>query len=317
MKCHICGNEQRNTLHYPKEMMYGLRESFEYQCCGECGMVQITAIPEALGNYYGDEYSSFKKNRETLLPPLLAKLRACRTRHYLGNGDPLGALISLFSRRPPYFDWVAPFNLTLNSSILDVGCGSGGLLLKLRREGFTDLLGVDLFLAETREYACGVRILAASLDQVTRCFDLIMLHHSLEHMPDQHAALASVRERLNPGGGVLIRIPMANCYAHRRYGVHWAAWDPPRHLYLHTVRSLHHLAKMHGFAVFDVRYDSGTEGILGSEYYQRDIPRVEWPNADRSGTFSPQTRKAAEDLARQLNTIQDGDTACFYLRPIQ
>ncbi|GAB0058211.1 hypothetical protein SIID45300_02556 [Candidatus Magnetaquicoccaceae bacterium FCR-1] len=316
MNCHLCQNDQDHAHHMVFEMMFGQREPFEYVTCGRCGLLQIARVPDDLARHYGPEYSSFKKARDKSLSPFVAGLRARRTRHYLGQSDPLGAAIALVSRRPGYFDWLGPFGLTLESSIVDVGCGSGGLLLKLRREGFTDLTGVDPFLPAPLDHGNGVRIIAKPLDQVERTFDLIMLHHSLEHMPDQHAAMQAIRGRLNPGGGVLLRIPLSNSYPHRRYGVHWASWDAPRHLYLHTMRSIHLLAEKHGFEIFHLYCDSGAEGIIGSEYQQRDIPRKAWPEGDR-GIHSPFTRpmrRAIDALVKQLNLVLDGDTAVFFLR---
>ncbi|MBF0214355.1 MAG: class I SAM-dependent methyltransferase, partial [Magnetococcales bacterium] len=236
---------------------------------------------------------------------------------YLGESTLLGGILARLTRRPKALEWLQPFSLTLDSPILDVGCGTGGLLLKLRREGFRNLLGTDPFLTAPLDHGNGVRILAEPLERISGRFELIMLHHVLEHMPDQQATLARLVERLTPGGGVLLRIPVANSYAHRRYGIHWMAWDPPRHLYLHTVESLHRLARDHGLILFDLRYDARPENLLGCEYYQRDIAHRDWPESlERGGAslFSPETRRAMRSLTERLNATLDGDTACFYLR---
>ncbi|MBF0438215.1 MAG: class I SAM-dependent methyltransferase [Magnetococcales bacterium] len=297
--------------------MFDLRERFEYLRCGVCGLLQIAQIPDDLARFYGDGYYSLQKLREKKLSPLAAQLRTYRTRFYLGEKTMIGRLLAQFGRIPQHFAWLTPFNLTLKSSILDVGCGTGGVLLKLRREGFSDLLGLDPFLPTSLEYASGVTILAEPIEAVKRSFDLIMLHHSLEHMPDQHGIMQALRARLNPHGGVLLRLPVAESYAHRRYGIHWMAWDAPRHLYLHTVRSLHYLAKLHGFEIFDIRYDARPENLLGCEYYQRDIAHKDWPETQSGGKrslFSPETLHAMRQLTQRLNATLDGDTACFYLR---
>ena len=59
--CRACGNAEGNTAHFPKEMMFGWREVFEYFECGRCGCLQIAEIPADLGKYYPrDAYYSYQ-----------------------------------------------------------------------------------------------------------------------------------------------------------------------------------------------------------------------------------------------------------------
>ncbi|GAB0058233.1 hypothetical protein SIID45300_02579 [Candidatus Magnetaquicoccaceae bacterium FCR-1] len=310
MNCPICDHTSGHTRHTPREMMYGLREPFHYWCCGQCRMLWIDPIPDDLGRYYGQGYYSQQPPPEKNSTPLLSWLKRERARHHLGERTPFGALMARLGRQPNHFRWLKPFGVSFSSAILDLGCGTGGLLLKLQREGFSNLLGADPFLPETIRHPSGVTILAEPLERIEGHFDLIMLHHVLEHMPDQHATMARLRARLNPGGGLLIRIPVAQSYAHRRYGVHWMAWDAPRHLHLHTVTSLHHLARRHGFTIFAHHHDARPENLLGCEFHQRDIPHAEWARH----THPPATLAAFRSLTDRLNATLDGDTACFYLR---
>ncbi|MBF0627044.1 MAG: class I SAM-dependent methyltransferase [Magnetococcales bacterium] len=291
-------------------MMFGSRETFDYWQCAACGLLWIAAIPDHLERYYGAGYYAHQNHQEKPLSALSARFKRVRSRFHLNRATPL-------ARAPQIFHWLTPFGLSLESPILDFGCGTGGLLLKLRRAGFANLLGSDPFLPQPLTYDSGVRILAEPLEKIPGTFELIMLHHVLEHTPDQHATLAQVKERLQPKGGVLIRIPVANSYAHRRYGLHWMAWDAPRHLYLHTVASLHRLARRHSFEVFAMHCDARPENLLGCEYYQRDIPHCDWPETrgrPQESLFGAETRSALRTLTARLNATLDGDTACFYLR---
>jgi hypothetical protein len=100
--------------------------------------------------------------------------------------------------------------------------------------------------------------------------------------------------------------------------VHWAAWDAPRHLYLHTVKSLHLAASAAGFEVAEVTYDSTKSQFVGSELYLRGIP-AEQGEAYQYGksktAFTAAEWKRFLRAAVELNSMRDGDTACFYLRP--
>src|SRR6185503_4644963 len=110
---------------------------------------------------------------------------------------------------------------TLDSRILDVGCGAGGLLLKLQREGFRSLLGADPFIQADIDYGNGVKILKRGVDALEEQYDFIMLHHSFEHVPDPAAVLGKLALRLAPGRTLLVRVPVADSHARRTYGIHW------------------------------------------------------------------------------------------------
>lgn len=56
------------------------------------------------------------------------------------------------------FKWFKKTKVQFDSSILDVGCGHGKLLNRMRRDGFQNLVGVDPFIKEDLIYPNGVRI---------------------------------------------------------------------------------------------------------------------------------------------------------------
>jgi len=144
-----------------------------------------------------------------------------------------------------------------------------------------------------------------------------MLHHSFEHMPDSLGALRELHALVSPGGTLLLRIPVADSYARRKYGLNWVAWDAPRHLYLHTVCSLHVAARSSGFKVAQVSYDSSRSQFVGSELYLRGITFNEqnpYHAGKSKAAFSAREWEDFELEAKRLNAERDGDTACFYLK---
>jgi SAM-dependent methyltransferase len=93
---------------------------------------------------------------------------------------------------------------------LDVGCGTGVLLNACPE--ITDKLGLEVdaaSVARAREKGLDVRQVSPgdwALEQYGR-FDLVTLCDVLEHLEDEHAALASVRGVLQPGGVLLVTVP--------------------------------------------------------------------------------------------------------------
>lgn len=318
--CRICGNERANRLHYPRERMYGWGDVFEYLECGDCGCLQIVDVPADLGRYYADSYYSYKPPKDKRYPRAVLALRAQRTRHLLGERNAVGAMLALLSRRhSEHFEWFRRGRVGLASAIVDIGCGAGKLLRQLQRDGFTNLLGVDPFIDADIDYGGGLRILKRRIQDLDRRFDFIMLHHSFEHMPDPAETLQHLRGVIADQGTLLLRVPVADSYARRKYGIFWRAWDPPRHLFLHTIRSIHVLARAAGFHVTETAYDSTREQITLSEMCLRGIPLREYQRLQPGQSAESYDDREWERFAHQaetLNALRDGDTACFYLTPV-
>lgn len=98
-------------------------------------------------------------------------------------------------------------------SILEIGCGTGGNLDLLSAYGTVsgvELDDVALALANSRKI-CAVKK-GALPDSIPfeQAFDLICLFDVLEHIPDDLAALHAARNKLAPGGKILITVPAYN-----------------------------------------------------------------------------------------------------------
>jgi SAM-dependent methyltransferase len=311
-RCRICDNAAGNTTLTAREMMFGMRDTFDYLVCAACGCIQIARAPDRMDRYYPPEYYSFTPpKREGAARALLQR---CRASHLLARPNPIGWWVTRRYGVPPIINYLRRASIRRTHSVLDVGCGSGQLLLAMRSYGFTRLTGVDPFVERDLDYGNGVRVYRRDLDDYEGRHDIVMLHHSLEHMDAPRAVLTRIRALLNDGGTVLVRIPVASSEAFETYGADWVQLDAPRHLYLHTRASVDVLARQTGFAVAEVVYDSTAFQFWGSEQYRRDIPLHD-PRSylmDRSA-FSRSEIAAFEARARRLNEAGRGDQACFYL----
>jgi len=185
--------------------------------------------------------------------------------------------------------------------------------------GFTDLTGIEPYIEHDLDYGNGVVVWKRTLDELDGKYDFIMLHHVLEHMADPLGTLEHVHRLLKRERFALIRIPVAGTYAWRTYGSDWVQLDAPRHLFLHTERSLTTLAERSGFEVTDALYDSTGFQFWGSEQYRRNIPLLDTHASQnkaspRSSLFSKAELRSFKERAEKLNLSRDGDQACFYLR---
>jgi SAM-dependent methyltransferase len=329
--CRICHNAEDNKLYVVREMQFGLRDEFEYFECARCGCLQIKEIPGDLSRYYPQNYYSYSP-AQTAAEYTKTGLRGYKerfirdqiTKHYLNRDTRLGAWLekksSVAGNYCGHLKWMrfqqVSLKLGFDSSILDVGCGSGQLLHRMAALGFSNLMGIDPFIERDIVYDNGVRVLKRELGEVEQQFDFIMLHHSFEHMPDPLATLKKLYALLKPNRYVLIRIPVAGSYAWRKYGVDWASLDAPRHLHLHTRKSMQLLAERAKFQVADVVFDGDGFGIVTSEQYLKDIPLMDpkSPHVNAAQTiFAKEELDAFLALDEELNKKGEADAAGFYL----
>lgn len=297
--------------------MFGMRDTFTYFECEHCGCVQIVKPPDDLSKYYPQTYYSYHAT-PVIDPPLKRFLKKQRTNFVLTGKGLIGWLIQQIERVPDILKWVKHSSLNLDSKILDVGCGAGILLLQLQRLGFKHLEGVDPFLANDIFYDSGVKIWKKELKDMTGSFDLIMFHHSLEHIPTPQTYLENARKLLTPNGVVLIRVPIAGT-AWKHYGVNWVQLDPPRHLFLPTIKSMNLLAEQCGFEIFKTEFDSSDFQFWGSEQYIKEIPLNDprsYSKNPKQSIFSSTDIATFKARAEALNREEQGDSACFYLRKI-
>ena len=313
--CRICHNADHNMTYEVKEMMLGLRDLHTYFECAECGCLQIAKVPENIQEYYPSEdyYSYDKVKSASGIKGLLIKRRD----RYAATGKCFVGMLMQKLQPHDKLPALRHANVSLDSKILDVGCGAGHLLHSMKEAGFKNLLGVDPFNTKDIQYDNGLKIEQKSIHDLTdNGWDLIMLNHSYEHVLDQEEVLQKAFELLKPGGTCMIRIPTVTSWAWRTYGVDWVQLDAPRHFFLHSIKSMHILAEKTGFKLNDVVYDSFAFQRWGSEQYQQDIALHDENsyavNPDKS-PFSKEDIREFEVHSKELNESKAGDQAAFYL----
>jgi len=315
--CKICGNKNNNRSYLIKEKLFGTNEFFDYLECNECGCLQLINPPKDMGKYYPAEYYSFDDNFSIFDSKIKSLIKYHRLKFYiLGKFDPIGLFAVLFFNNK-YLKKIKPCNVNIDSKILDVGCGSGRLLVNIRKDGFKYLTGADPFIAHDIFYENGVRIYKKNLSELNGKYDLIMLNHSFEHMDQPLEILKNLKKLINPNGTVLIRIPIADSWAWKHYRENWHGLDAPRHYYLHTRKSMEILINKAGFVLDRINYHSSEDQFMGSEQNKRDIP---WMSVNschenlKKSIFKPRDVRKYKKMARKLNRKKIGDEAGFYLK---
>jgi len=294
--------------------MFGWGDEFTYFECASCGCLQISEVPADLGRYYPSNYYSFQLQS---VPQQGLKSQLARIRDYLAATQPgiIGRLLARISVLRRDLTSLAFTGVKKNSKMLDVGCGRGELLSRLHRAGFRALAGVDPFLAEEVVVVPGVVVQKKQLAEVQGEFDLIMLHHVLEHLEFPKQFLADCRSKLTKNGKLLLRFPTVDSFAWRKYRTNWVQLDAPRHVFLHSYKSIERLARETGMAVEKIWCDSEAFQFFGSEHYEKGRPLLE-NGQYLAGSLNPEQLRRYEQEARRLNRLKQGDQIAVILTAV-
>lgn len=159
--------------------------------------------------------------------------------HEVKRGVPAAARPWLARLRAHKFqDLVGP-----NDVVFEYGCGAGWNLAALpaaRRLGFD----VADFLRPEVE-AQGVEFVTDTAGLPPALAEVVICHHTLEHVPDPAAALAEMRRLLKPGGRLGLWVP----YERERRYRHFDPGEPNHHLFSWNVQTLGNLVTHAGFTV--------------------------------------------------------------------
>jgi SAM-dependent methyltransferase len=310
--CGICSGMEASGNYEAREMMFGLRTPFHYAQCAGCGTLWLTDPPSDYSLYYPIDYYSFADEKNRARGLVKDFLRRKRDGAYFAIGGMFGRFLA---RR--YADSallsLSRLGIRRDARVLDVGCGRGNLLRRMAFLGFSYLEGIDPFLSEEIIRGNGVRIRRRRLEDLTgEKFDVVMFHHSLEHVADPKEALRSTAKLLAPGGTCLARLPVV-AYAWEKYGTNWAQLDPPRHMWLPTDRAIKMLAESSGFSVRRLEHDSTEFQFWASELYARDVPLEAVAERNLKGYFRKSEILRFRERAASLNRDGRGDSVVCVL----
>lgn len=144
--------------------------------------------------------------------------------------------------------------------LLDIGCGNG-LFVGLAREAGYESHGIEMS-QEAVAIAVGNGITGVqcgteeTIIESGETFDVLTLHHVLEHVPDPFPYLKRIQKLLRRPGGIIVQVPNRASIQAGLLGGRWYGLDCPRHLTNFTEYSLLHALGRAGFRVQKVSHYS-------------------------------------------------------------
>jgi len=157
--------------------------------------------------------------------------------------------------------------------VLELGSAEGYQLTVFERRGWcargcdvneravryaVEMLGVD-----------AVRCSFTALPEPDGAYDLVVMFHTLEHVPDVRRTLDEVYRVLSPCGRVITVSPCADTVVSRTVGDAW--FSDPDHMCFFSQTTIRRLLDISGFEVLDLRTWLGVaapDGESGPEAYR-------------------------------------------------
>jgi len=241
--CAVCGLPSPVVLHVYPVNHNKLRATGQLNValvgCSRCGIVYAHPRPtEAeLAAYYSrpDGWDGRITEDESEALRRVERLR----RKHTADLDRLRAVTGLPEPSP---------GLPLRA--LDVGCGVGGWLSALRAGGW-DTYGIE---PGSRAAAIAARE-HTLLDGIPAdsSFDLVILHHTLEHLRDPAATIRELAAALKPGGIIWISVPNLETLGTHR-DLDYMSSD--KHVFTFTTESIRSLLALAGIELVASSMDS-------------------------------------------------------------
>jgi len=289
-KCFLCGTVGEVFYSEMRDRSFGAPGEWNLRRCPRlaCGLTWLDPQPteedigKAYATYYTHDQPAPGANlfRDAVFGVWRSYLRV-RYGYRQGVGPAWRAIFSplalLHPGGPDELDSAAMYlpAPTAPARVLDVGCGSGVLLARMKALGWeasgveVDPGGVAAALAR------GVTVHQGQLADAkfpAGHFDAVHSAHVIEHVYDPMSLLRECFRILKPGGTLVILTPNTWSWGHKKFGRAWLNLDPPRHLILFNAPTLRAAAEKQGFVI--TRLDSTARSAWVYGALSRQIART-------------------------------------------
>ncbi len=231
MKCVLCSHEDFTTvingISNPRKV--GERE-YSYLQCRNCHLWMLSPYPsqQELTQIYDSSYQLYEEESETLVTTILENIAGSRIdliKKYLPDG----------------------------SKIIDIGCGTGTFLKKLKNAKY-HIHGTEWSESAGNKAKEKINdsnaITIGDINQVEEQYDAATMWHVLEHNLDPLKCIEDIKSKV-PKGYLFIEVPNAKSLVLQNTNENYPWLSIPEHVTYWTDDSLKFLANTTGFEVVE------------------------------------------------------------------
>ncbi len=260
--CLLCGEKGVPLYREMHDQLSNAPGKWSFYSCSACALIWLNTSPtfDDIGKVYTTTYCTHTLNEQKpILDTLRGKIEHAILMTNFGYNCAnvkrgLKWIGKVFSLIVPFKEIVGSNVMWLNGrfrgKLLDVGCGGGRFLAKMRELGW-DVVGVepDQIAAEIAREYFNIPVKPGRLEEIdipANSFQAVTARHVIEHVHNPVRLLQECYRLLAPGGVLVILTPNADSLGHKIFKRNWSELDPPRHLYLFSPKTLTNAAKLAG-----------------------------------------------------------------------
>ena len=239
VNCPLCKNLAIHEMS-SNDLMFKKNKIYDYYFCRLCDLTFINPLPNLveIKNFYPDSYMVFEPARLKKIN-IIEKVRLQAKHGYINLINKDNYLFNLLGfcllKSREHIDYVE------SGKFLDIGCGNGSRLLKMRNLGW-QVTGVELNKKAFNECVNhNLNVFNSTLENTKfedNSFDVVYMSHLVEHLANPCEIFEIVNKILKPNGLLYIKTPNRNSLGRKIFGKYWYANDIPRHLFLFSKTSL-------------------------------------------------------------------------------
>ena len=249
--CFLCGSVGNITYKDLADRHYGVPGTWQLKRCpkASCALLWLDPVPVpedlhlAYQNYFthSAEEDGNTSSSKTLRELVFGCYQAAQ---YVPS--------AIFGLNKPRADLDLMYLHDLTPGrLLDVGCGDGVYLNRMRQRGWkVEGIDFDQKAVKNAKIRFGLELRCGDLAEAKfpdNSFDAITMSHVIEHVPNPVEFLKEARRVLKPGGRVVILTPNTKSNGLKEFGEVWFSLDAPRHLNLYNPDNLSDCAGRAGF----------------------------------------------------------------------
>jgi SAM-dependent methyltransferase len=239
----------------------------------DCGLIFVNPQPgpEVLKQYYPKDY--YVPNPSHYREYSWLRIRVLEEYFGYGLRSHLSKSLRVFRKMillPFKIKYRKSIPFTEGGRLLDIGCGNGTELYKLKAMGW-EVYGVEIDgKASERARSQGLSVFTGDLlaaNYPDHFFHVVRMSFVLEHLPNPKETLLEIKRILLPQGRIYISIQNARSLNYWLFGEKWFSLDVPRHLFSFSPQTIRRLLSSIGLMVKTTWFDSGTRTFLASLQY--------------------------------------------------
>jgi len=262
--CVLCGGPGTPLHLQLSDRLFDVPGSWSMLSCTGCSLAWLDPRPESPSEFYDRYYTHGGEPGQEAASLFRRAVNRGIPAARMGYPSALGAA-SVERWLGRLLAWIGPLReiaehgvmwlpVSRRGRLLDVGCGSGVFLERMRDFGW-QVAGVEpdaAAAAAAKQRLGDDSLVVADLDDpelAPESFDAVTLSHVIEHVPDPVGTLSKCRELLAPAGSLVCITPNTRSLGARSFGASWLHWDPPRHLNVFDPASLEQASRQAGLEV--------------------------------------------------------------------